>query len=80
MCVYVWPVMGTQNSSHTICDESNTRALRRGESSHHATTEVGLEFFRIHVHGIQNVKLVLGTVQNSLTVQHALLKVSRLLE
>lgn len=55
---------------------------RGGEScsSHHATAEVGLEFLRVHVRDIQNVELSLGTVQDSLAVQHALLKVSWLLE
>lgn len=49
-------------------------------SSHHATSEVGLDFFRVHFPDIQNVQLSLGAIQDPLTVQHALLKVSWLLE
>lgn len=49
-------------------------------SSHHATSEVGLDFFRVHFPDIQNVQLGLGAIQDPLTVQHALLKVSWLLE
>lgn len=52
----------------------------RNCSSHHAAAEVRLDLFRLHVLDIQNVQLSLGTIQDSLTVQHALLKVSRLLE
>lgn len=48
--------------------------------SHHATVEVDLDFVRFHVPDIQNVQLSLGAIQDSLTVQHALLKVCRLLE
>lgn len=49
-------------------------------SPHHAATEVGLDFFRVNIPDIQNVQLSFGAIQDPLTVQHALLKVSWLLE
>lgn len=48
--------------------------------SHHTTSEVGLDSFRLHILHIQDVQLGFGPLQNPFTVQHALLKVSRLLE
>lgn len=48
--------------------------------SHHTATEVGLDFFWFHILQIQDVQLRLGPFQDLLTVQHALLKISRLLE
>ena len=48
--------------------------------SHHAAVEVGLDVVRLHLPDVQHVELVLGPVQDPLAVQHALLKVSRLLE
>lgn len=49
-------------------------------SSYHATNQVGLDFFWVNIPDIQNVQLSFGTIQDPLTVQHALLKISWLLE
>lgn len=48
--------------------------------SHHTTTEVGLDLFWFHIFDVQNVQLSFGPIQDPLTIQHALLKVSRLLK
>lgn len=41
---------------------------------------MGLNLFWFHMSDIQNVQLSFGTIQDPLTVQHAVLKVGRLLE
>lgn len=49
-------------------------------SPHHAATEVGLDLLWLSVSQIQHVKFGFSAFQNSLAVQHSLLKVSRFLE
>lgn len=71
MCIWI---------SHAISNKLTICKKKKLRSSHHATTEVGLDFFWVHIPDIQNVHLSLGTIQDSLTVQHALFKVSWLLE
>lgn len=55
-------------------------AIKRGLSSHHAAAKMRLDLFRIEIFDFQNVQLGFGSFQDPLAVQHALLKVCRLLE
>lgn len=57
----------------------STETVQRS-APHHAAAKVGLNFFRFYILDIQNVQLGFGSFKDPLTVQHALLEVSRLLE
>lgn len=56
------------------------RKEKKRSVSYQTTSKMRLNFFWFHIFNIQDVKLSFSTIQDPLTVQHALFKVSRLLE
>lgn len=58
----------------------STNKTIHGLSAHHAAAKMSLDLLRIEILDFQNVHLAFGSFQDPLAVQHALLKVGRLLE
>lgn len=61
-------------------EKTKCPAINSGQCSHHAATEMRLDLLRLELPDLQHVQLGLGALQHPFAVQHALLKISRLLE